>query len=172
MDAARKNDSEKLRVDLIPVGPLKNLADVYTKGAKKYGDNNWRKGMKWSRFYGALIRHILEWWDGEEYDKEDGQHHLDSVAFCAFALREYVKTHPEFDDRPSNTKNTGSVPTDAQQMKGQLSMYDKLFTKPEGKQKLCQGTDPADDPAWGADIETYRDDCANCRSQKLWEGGV
>ena len=95
----RKNDTNKLRYDLIPPGPLALLAEVYTIGAKKYDDRNWEKGIKWGRIFAALMRHAWAWWRGEKNDSVDGQHHLASVAWCAFALMEYEKTHTEFDDR-------------------------------------------------------------------------
>jgi len=100
----RKNDSGKLRYDLIPSGPLAKLAEVYTIGAKKYDDRNWEKGIKWGRIFGAMMRHAWAYWCGESLDPVDGQHHLASVAWCAFALIEYERTHPELDDR-SNVKS-------------------------------------------------------------------
>jgi hypothetical protein len=96
----RKNDADKLRYDLIPPGPLARLAEVYTIGAKKYDDRNWEKGIKWGRIFGAMMRHSWKWFFGERYDKTDGQHHLASVVWGAFALMEYEKTCPELDDRP------------------------------------------------------------------------
>ena len=94
-----KFDGDKLRYDLIPPGPLKKLAFVYTMGAKKYDDRNWEKGIKFCRLFGALTRHAWQWFAGERYDS-DGQHHLSSVAWCAFSLMELEETKPEFDDRP------------------------------------------------------------------------
>jgi len=96
---AWKNDGGKLRYDLIPPEPLKALAFVYTLGASKYTDHNWRKGMKWSRCIAALMRHVEAFRAGEAFDQKDGQHHLASVAWCAFALMEYERTHSELDDR-------------------------------------------------------------------------
>jgi hypothetical protein len=95
-----KDDSSKLRMDLIPVYPLRKLAEVYTIGAKKYADRNWEKGIEYSRLYGAMLRHLTAWWGGEQNDPEDGQHHLASVVFGAFALMEYERTHGELDNRP------------------------------------------------------------------------
>lgn len=95
----RKDDTGKLRYDLIPPNPLAELARVYTIGANKYDDRNWEKGIKWGRIFGAMMRHAWAYWRGERDDPKDGQHHLASVAWCAFALMEYEKTHPEMDDR-------------------------------------------------------------------------
>jgi len=97
-----KYDEGKLRFDLIPVEPLEELARVYTIGATKYDDRNWEKGLKWGRVFAAMQRHGWKWWKGERLDKVDGQHHLASVAWCAFALMEYEKTRRKFDDRPAN----------------------------------------------------------------------
>lgn len=94
-----KHDQDKLRFDLIPVKPLENLAEVYTIGAKKYAPRNWEKGISWGRIFAAMMRHAWAWWRGEKYDPVDGQHHLASVAWCAFALMEYENTHKELDDR-------------------------------------------------------------------------
>jgi hypothetical protein len=94
-----KYDGGKLRLELLPVRPLLLLADVYTRGAKKYAAENWRLGLSWSRVVGALERHVLAWKAGEQCDPQDGQHHLASVAWCALTLMEYEITHKELDDR-------------------------------------------------------------------------
>jgi len=94
-----KRDEGKLRYDLIPPIPLAALAHVYTMGAGKYTDHNWRKGMAWSRVIGAMMRHIEAFRQGVSIDPKDGQHVLGSVAWCALALIEYERTHPELDDR-------------------------------------------------------------------------
>ncbi|HWY34913.1 MAG TPA: dATP/dGTP diphosphohydrolase domain-containing protein [Nitrosopumilaceae archaeon] len=99
MAEGTKFDTDKLRVELLPVTGLLLQADVYTRGAKKYDDNNWRKGIKWTRILGAMMRHLLWYMAGETYDPEDGQHHLASLAWGANTLMEYEFTHKELDDR-------------------------------------------------------------------------
>lgn len=88
------------RYDLIPVVPLRLLAELYGKGAEKYADRNWELGYEWSKSYAALQRHANQFWNGENLDDETHLPHLTSVVFHAFALLEYMLTHPEFDDRP------------------------------------------------------------------------
>jgi hypothetical protein len=95
----RKDDTGKLRYDLLPPVPLAEVAKVYTIGAQKYADRNWEKGLQWGRVYAALQRHANVWWAGERNDPADGQHHLASVVWCALALMEYERTHPDLDDR-------------------------------------------------------------------------
>ena len=95
----RKDDTNKLRWDLLPVAPLTRVVEVYTMGAKKYDDRNWEKGIKWGRVFAAMMRHAWKYWGGERNDPEDKQHHLASVVWTALTLMEYENTHPEFDDR-------------------------------------------------------------------------
>ena len=99
MAGGRKDDLGKLRFDLIPVRPLEQLAEIYTYGAVKYDDNNWREGMSWGRVFGAIMRHCWAFWRGEDNDPESGLSHMAHAAFGCFTLMEYVTTHRELDDR-------------------------------------------------------------------------
>lgn len=89
------------RFDLIPVGPLHDLAELYGAGARKYEARNWERGYPWHLSYAALMRHATQFWNGEDYDEETGAKHLASVAFHAFALMQFMDQHPGFDDRPT-----------------------------------------------------------------------
>ncbi len=97
-----KADAGKSRVDLIPADVLLELGELYGMGAAKYSDDNWRLGMDYKRVYAALLRHLYKWWEGEELDQVDGQHHLASVLWCGMTLYHY-QLHPdkytEFDSR-------------------------------------------------------------------------
>ena len=77
----RKDDTEKLRYDLIPPVVDKALASILTHGAKKYGDNNWMSGIKYRRVYAALQRHLATWRSGKWIDDDSGYPHL----WCALA---------------------------------------------------------------------------------------
>lgn len=99
-EQGRKDDQGKLRYDLVPADALQQLVEVYTMGAAKYGDRNWENGIDYSRIYAAMMRHLQAWWQGEDYDEEDGQHHLASVAWGAFALIHFQMAGPCRDDRP------------------------------------------------------------------------
>lgn len=94
-----KYDTGKERFDLIPVGPLAEIARVYSMGAQKYEDNNWRKGIKWGRVFASTMRHLWKFWSGEERDEESGLHHLAHAAWNCITLLEYTTTHRELDDR-------------------------------------------------------------------------
>lgn len=88
------------RYDLIPAGPLRQVAEHYGKGAEKYDARNWERGYEWSKSFGALMRHAWQFWAGENIDEETGSHHGAAIVFHALALIEFGDTHPEFDDRP------------------------------------------------------------------------
>jgi len=94
-----KYDYGKPRYDLISAHGLHQLIEVYTQGCQKYDDHNWRKGMKWGRIFGAMMRHAWAFWRGESIDEDSGLHHLAHAAWGCLTLMEYEKTHPEFDDR-------------------------------------------------------------------------
>ena len=96
-----KQDIGKLQFDLLPVDALEELIKVYMMGANKYAPHSWEKGMKMSRIYAALLRHLFAWCGGENKDSESGLSHLTHVAWNALALLTYVKRGlTEFDDRP------------------------------------------------------------------------
>lgn len=71
----RKFDMGKTRWGLMPSLCLEKIAEVFTYGAAKYGDNNW-KDVEKSRYVDALFRHLHAWMQGEREDKESGLHHL------------------------------------------------------------------------------------------------
>src|SRR2546426_2558799 len=58
--ARRDTQDDKPRYGLVPPGPLRRLAMHYTNGAKKYGENNWTKGMPCSRSWESLERHVQD----------------------------------------------------------------------------------------------------------------
>jgi hypothetical protein len=100
------------RYDLIPVEPLRLLAEHFGRGAEKYGEYNWSKGYPWSLSYAAMQRHANQYWGGEDIDEETGSPHLVAVAWHAFCLLEYMKTQKGFDDRPSTISRRERLPSD------------------------------------------------------------
>ncbi|WP_078705326.1 dATP/dGTP diphosphohydrolase domain-containing protein [Bartonella sp. WD16.2] len=98
--AACKDDAHKSRVDLIPPSALFAIGHVLAVGARKYGANNWRNGMNWSRLHGAALRHLLAWFDGEDKDPESGLSHLAHAACCLLFLMDYDIQQIGCDDRP------------------------------------------------------------------------
>jgi len=95
-----KWDEGKLRYDLVPVSAERAIAEVMTYGTSKYPDRNWEGGIKWSRIYAAIRRHLAAWWSREDADPDSGLNHLKHVICDVSFLVEYLETHQELDDRP------------------------------------------------------------------------
>ena len=75
------------------------MAEVLTKGAKKYGERNWELGNKTSVPYDSAMRHILAWRSGESFDEESGSHHLFHGAVNLLMCWYYEQNFGEMDDR-------------------------------------------------------------------------
>ena len=72
-----KHDQGKPRFDLIPALAESEIAKVLAYGAEKYSAENWRfVENAGSRYLAAAKRHINQWQQGEEIDKESNLHHL------------------------------------------------------------------------------------------------
>jgi len=75
----RDTQDDKPRYDLIDGAFLKRWAELMARGAKKYGENNWRKAAtedELTRFKASAIRHLFQYLDGDS--SED---HAVAVAF-------------------------------------------------------------------------------------------
>jgi len=105
-----KFDGGKVRLELIPPELLYATASILTFGAEKYDDRNWELGMKWSRVFGAMMRHMWSWWGGKQptnvnfvfgsLDDETNQSHLWHAACCLSFLITYEERVIGEDDRP------------------------------------------------------------------------
>lgn len=97
----KKDDTGKLRWDLVPFGPLEEVVRVYQHGCTKYDDWNWEKGLTYSRMFAAAMRHLGRWWwRSEMYDSESGCHHLACVTFYMLGLMHFdMSNRAGLDDR-------------------------------------------------------------------------
>lgn len=100
-----KHDDGKNRLELIPVEAIEQIGLAYTFGAKKYADNNWRGGFKWTRLVAALLRHTYSWMAGESKDPESGLSHLAHAGACLTMLIAHEQLNYGEDDRVK-TKTT------------------------------------------------------------------
>jgi hypothetical protein len=97
---ARKDDSSKLRFDLIPPEALEGIADIFTYGSQKYNDRNWEKGLELMRLYAAVQRHLNEWHKGIDIDPESGKPHLAHAATGICMMITLTERNPKLDNRP------------------------------------------------------------------------
>lgn len=105
--AERDTSEGKPRYDLICAVSQRRLADHLGRGASKYSERNWEKGMPTSRSLESALRHLHEYHKERTvgispYEEED---HLAAVLFNVMALIRFERT--EHDDI-----ETLSVPAD------------------------------------------------------------
>jgi len=95
--------SKLARFDLMPGKAIWELAEHYGKGERKYpGDENgpnYKKGYPWHLSFSAAMRHLWEFWLGEERDAETGSKHVIAAAWHCLALAYFMDNHPAYDDR-------------------------------------------------------------------------
>lgn len=86
--AQRNNAAGKGRFDLLPVDAIFAVAKHYEKGALKFGDNNWRRGIPINVLLDSGIRHAFQALRGDT--DED---HLAAAAWnilCAIETRDVI----------------------------------------------------------------------------------
>ena len=104
-EGLRFNDG-KPRFDLLPPEAIIALADHFRKGSEKYAERNWEKSGPWcSKTFASMERHAWAWMNGEDYDQENGSHHMIAVAWNALALYTYHMRGVGVDDRPKIPKH-------------------------------------------------------------------
>lgn len=95
-----KFDQDKPRYSLLPAEAMEQVALIYTHGAKKYADHNWRKGLAYSRLYDAAQQHLNAFWQGTDIDPEFGIQHLAHAAFNVIGLLQFqLEGRSECDNR-------------------------------------------------------------------------
>jgi hypothetical protein len=75
-EPAKKNDSTKADLSLIPLVALEQMARAFMFGEKRYGRYNYTAGFDSHRLIAAAMRHISQWQNGEDQDSESGASHL------------------------------------------------------------------------------------------------
>ena len=98
---ATKHDNDKPRTDLLPPLALLGTSKALAHGVKEYNPYNYKndKGLDWNRPYGALLRHLLAFWQGEDFDPDSGLHHLDCAGAEMVILQDLVYSHVGKDTR-------------------------------------------------------------------------
>lgn len=71
------------------------------EGARKYGRHNYRDaGVRASVYYDALMRHMVDWWEGEDIDPDSGLSHVTKAIASLVVLRDSMIRDNWEDDRP------------------------------------------------------------------------
>lgn len=95
--------SSKLPLHLWPMSATAFGCIGLASGMLKYGRNNWREsGVRPSIYVDAAIRHLTDWFEGNEVDPEDGVHNLSGALACLAILVDAKVTGKLSDDRNYN----------------------------------------------------------------------
>lgn len=94
--AKRDTQESKPRPDLISPFSIERLAWVFARGAEKYDEHNWMKGIPFSRCLASAERHLMQFKQGDT--DED---HLAQAVWNLMAILHYQEVGPEgLDDLP------------------------------------------------------------------------
>lgn len=78
---------------------LYDLGRVAGFGTQKYDKWNYLKGYDYSLSFNAAMRHMLQFWDGEDYDEESSYLHVLHAAWHMLALASFITKEIGNDDR-------------------------------------------------------------------------
>jgi len=90
----------KTPYEFIPLASLSGAARVLAHGAKKYGRKNWRiDHINASTYQGAIMRHLIAYYDGETFDRDSGENHLSHIMANCMVLLDATEQGSLIDDR-------------------------------------------------------------------------
>jgi hypothetical protein len=109
--ARRDTQTGKGRFDLMTPFARQRKAGVYERGAAKYGDRNFEKGMPLSRYLDSALRHINDALRGDVSEDHIAQAawNLDALMHMQ-ALIALGQLPPELDDLPMYVQRTPGYP--------------------------------------------------------------
>ena len=92
---------KKAPMSTLPANVLMELSLALMEGARKYGRHNYRAiGVRSSVYYDAAMRHLMDWWEGVDNDKDSGLSHIVKAMACLVVLRDSMHQGNLNDDRP------------------------------------------------------------------------
>lgn len=97
----------KTPISVLPAQVLLECGLALYEGDRKYGRSNYRvAGVRASVYYDACMRHLMEWWEGVDIDKESGVSHVTKAIAGLMVLRDSMLNGNWKDDRPPKVVNT------------------------------------------------------------------
>lgn len=101
----KRFNHDKPRVDLLVPEAMIEEAKVWSFGAKKYGDHNWRNNFPILSIIGCLLRHVFAIMLGEDKDEESGLLHSAHISCNASMLTYFAVKGKIIDDRYKETED-------------------------------------------------------------------
>ena len=98
----------KVPMSVIPANVMAEVAVGLLEGAAKYGRHNYRvAGIRASVYYDAAMRHMMSWWEGQDFDPDEksaGLSHVTKAIASLVVLRDAMMRDMMTDDRPPKSK--------------------------------------------------------------------
>lgn len=93
--------AKKIPLEYVPPSAIHSLARAFADGARKYGPFNWReKTISSTVYYGAALRHLMAWYDGEDNASDSSLSHLDHALACIAMIIDGASVGKLNDNRP------------------------------------------------------------------------
>ena len=94
---------QKIAMSTVPANVLAEVSLAMLEGCK-YGRHNYRVSkIKASTYYDANLRHMMDWWEGDDND-ERGISHITKAIASLVVLRDAMMNNMMEDDRPPKAK--------------------------------------------------------------------
>lgn len=91
----------KVPLSCVPMPVMQEVGLALMEGGLKYGRHNWRAiGVRASVYFDATMRHLAQWWEGEDFDSESGLSHVTKAISSLTVLRDAMIQGKVTDDRP------------------------------------------------------------------------
>lgn len=96
---ALRYNKGKRKWSLVDFEALEPLVEVLEYGAEKYSAHNWKRGHPTTELIDSLMRHLVEFSKGKDYDEESGCPLVGHIMANAMFLSYVMNNKPELDDR-------------------------------------------------------------------------
>ena len=117
---------KKAPLHMVPPAVMFEIGLGLAEGARKYGSYNFRSaGVRASVYYDALMRHMCQWWEGEDIDNDSNLSHVTKALSCLTVLRDAMMNNMWNDDRPIKHKNQEWLRENNKKMEQLLNKYPK-----------------------------------------------
>lgn len=104
-----KMGKAKPQLSAIPPVAILHLGQAMEDGKEKYGHMNWRESsISADTYYNAMLRHLFEWFDGQDHAEDSGRHHLAHIMASCAILLDAEASGTLVDDRPKNMESASN----------------------------------------------------------------
>jgi hypothetical protein len=91
----------KTPFSVIPFDVIAELGNAMLEGSAKYGRHNYRAaGARASVYFDGTLRHLTQWWEGQDLDPDSGVNHVSKAIASLVVLRAAMLAGKFEDDRP------------------------------------------------------------------------